>query len=354
MQKAGAQYADAGNYSLLNTLLYNGDRGVELFFVLSGFILCLPFAHHYINNGKKVQLKKYFLRRVTRLEPPYIIAMTGIFVLQLLMHVHPLRTLLPSWLASLVYVHGAVYHHTPLLTVVAWSLEIEIQFYLLAPLFFSVLALPKPARRLLLAGGIVTMVVLQRVSPPSFLNLYGFVQYFFCGILLADFHVSNSLQSLFNRKWMVIPAVITLLAIVYAPIKDNPMHTWSGNTRFAAHLALPFLICLFYYMVLKNEVLKKVFGYKFVPIIGGMCYTIYLVHYTIISAFGRFTIKLHITDQYLPNLLLQVVLISIPVLVISSVFYLYIERPFMASKWMDMLLKKRKKDEPAVLEREQV
>ncbi len=33
MQKAGAQYADAGNYNLLNTLFYNGDRGVELFFV---------------------------------------------------------------------------------------------------------------------------------------------------------------------------------------------------------------------------------------------------------------------------------------------------------------------------------
>src|SRR5580704_5489875 len=80
---------DPGQYNLLNTFLVNGDRGVELFFVLSGFILCLPFAHHYINNGKKVSLKKYFLRRVTRLEPPYFIAMTVIFLLSVLMNTRP-------------------------------------------------------------------------------------------------------------------------------------------------------------------------------------------------------------------------------------------------------------------------
>jgi peptidoglycan/LPS O-acetylase OafA/YrhL len=350
VEKSGMPFTDSGNYSLLDTLLYNGDRGVELFFVLSGFILCLPFAHQYISQGKKVQLKKYYLRRVTRLEPPYIIAMTGIFVLQLLMHVHTLQVLLPSWLASLVYVHGAVYHHTPLLTVVAWSLEIEIQFYLLAPLFFSILALPKPVRRLILSGGIVLMVVMQRVSPPTFLNLYGFAQYFFCGILLSDFYVSNTFHTFFNQKWMVIPAAIALLGIAYVPIKDTPLQTYSEDVLFAARMALPFLICLFYYMVMKNDALKKVFGYKALPIIGGMCYSVYLLHYTIISAFGRFTMGLHVTNYYLPNLALQIVLLSIPVLVISSVFYLYIERPFMSSKWMDMLMKRRKKDEPAVME----
>jgi peptidoglycan/LPS O-acetylase OafA/YrhL len=39
---------------------------------------------------------------------------------------------------------------------------------------------------------------------------------------------------------------------------------------------------------------------------------------------------------------LQVVLLLVPVLLISSVFYYYIERPFMSGKWMDMLLKKKK------------
>ena len=48
-------------------------RGVELFFIISGFILGLPFAKQYLAGGKQVRLGAYFLRRLTRLEPPYIL-----------------------------------------------------------------------------------------------------------------------------------------------------------------------------------------------------------------------------------------------------------------------------------------
>ena len=43
-------------------------RGVELFFAISGFILGIPFASHYIRKAARVDLKQYFLRRLTRLE----------------------------------------------------------------------------------------------------------------------------------------------------------------------------------------------------------------------------------------------------------------------------------------------
>lgn len=324
------------SYGLLNTLLINGDRGVELFFVLSGFILCLPFAHHYINNGKKVELKKYYLRRVTRLEPPYFIAMTAIFLMQLAMHITPAYALVPSWLASMGYVHDLIYHHTPLLTVVAWSLEIEIQFYLLAPLFFSLLALNRSIRRPILCSLIILLIVLQKLYPPAFLSIYGFGQYFLTGILLADFYVSDTAGTLFSKQWVIPSALLCLIAILFIPIKGAV----SDDALFYARLALPFLVGLFYYMVLKNATIKKVFSYKFIPIIGGMCYSIYLLHYTIISVFGRFTMKLQLTNYYLPNLFLQIILLLIPIITISSIFYYYIERPFMSRKWLDMLLKK--------------
>ena len=331
---------DPARYYWLNTLLFNGDRGVELFFVLSGFILCLPFAHHYINHGKKVQLKKYYLRRVTRLEPPYFIAMTAIFLMHILINTHPVSVLLPHWFASLAYSHNVIYHHAPLLTVVAWSLEIEIQFYLLAPLLFSLLALNKITRRTILFTASVVLMLLQTLYIPPFNSIYGYAQYFFTGILLADFYVSNTAASFFNKKWMVFPALACLIAIVYWPIKNQP---W-GTISFA-HLSFPYLLGLFYYIILKNDQVKRVFSYKFIPVIGGMCYSIYLLHYTIISFLGRFTIGFHLTGYYLPNLLLQIILLGIPVLLLSSVFYFYIERPFMSKKWMDKLMKKDKKEE---------
>src|SRR5579883_2503419 len=63
----------------VSAFVQNMRIGVELFFVISGFILGLPFAMHFVRGDRKVDLKKYFLRRLTRLEPPYVIAMIAFF-----------------------------------------------------------------------------------------------------------------------------------------------------------------------------------------------------------------------------------------------------------------------------------
>lgn len=332
----------ATEYPLLTQLLQNGDRGVELFFVLSGFILCLPFARHYIQGKPAVELKKYYLRRVTRLEPPYILAMTGLLVLNLLMHTHPAHVLVPSWLASLVYSHGLIYEHTPLLTVVAWSLEIEIQFYVVAPLLFATLKLPVAVRRSVLVGAIGAMVVLQNMYPAreGFLSLYGFVQYFLAGILLADLYVCRTKEAAMQHKGMIVAGLAALIAVVYLPLgHSNESATIVPAVTYK--LIFPFLILLFYYTVLMNGVVKKMFSVPFLAVTGGMCYSVYLLHYTVISAVGRYTQQLRITDGYLLNLAVQLVLLTVPAMLVSAVFYYYIERPFMDSKWTDKLMGKK-------------
>ena len=60
---------------LLITVISNGSRGVYLFFAFSGMILALPFARYYLAEGNKVSLKKYYMRRVTRLEPPWVLSL---------------------------------------------------------------------------------------------------------------------------------------------------------------------------------------------------------------------------------------------------------------------------------------
>lgn len=56
-------------WRLLFLPLSNGDRGVQLFFVISGMILARPFARHYLAGEERVDLRKYYLRRLTRLKP---------------------------------------------------------------------------------------------------------------------------------------------------------------------------------------------------------------------------------------------------------------------------------------------
>ena len=53
--------------------------GVPIFYCLSGFILSMPFGKEVLLQGKRVAIKQFYGRRLTRLEPPYIIALTTFF-----------------------------------------------------------------------------------------------------------------------------------------------------------------------------------------------------------------------------------------------------------------------------------
>jgi Acyltransferase family len=61
-----------GPLGIIGTALLHGNRGVPLFFVISGFILGRPFAAHYLRGLPAPKLKEFYWRRLTRLEPPYL------------------------------------------------------------------------------------------------------------------------------------------------------------------------------------------------------------------------------------------------------------------------------------------
>ena len=66
--------------SFLTVLLNRGNIGVPIFFAISGFILGLPFARHWMQGASRVNLGSYFERRLSRLEPPYLIALGVAYV----------------------------------------------------------------------------------------------------------------------------------------------------------------------------------------------------------------------------------------------------------------------------------
>src|SRR5215475_841526 len=115
----------------------HGSQAVTLCFFISGYIIAYPFL-----SGRPPALKHFFLRRLTRLEPPYILAMLGCFTL---LSIGPAPanapnysfTEAPLWhslMASLTYTHSLVFGQHPRLNPPTWTLEREVQFYLLAPM----------------------------------------------------------------------------------------------------------------------------------------------------------------------------------------------------------------------------
>ncbi len=139
-------------------LLRLGVWGVPLFFIISGFILGVPFASRYLADASPVRLGPYFLRRLTRLEPPYVIALFATF---------SFMVLLPDPPASIGELSSGLAWGIPYLANlrggnsvlgVAWSLEIEIQFYILMPLLAYVFAIRSTVLR---RGFLVSAIVLS-------------------------------------------------------------------------------------------------------------------------------------------------------------------------------------------------
>src|SRR5690606_12811553 len=102
---------------------------IYMFFSITGFIIGLMFVKSYTEKGKGINLKKYYLRRVTRMEPPYLLLLAFFFMLSLYDGGKGgFSDLITHFIASFFYLHNIV--HDPLLPVlngVLWTFELQIQ-----------------------------------------------------------------------------------------------------------------------------------------------------------------------------------------------------------------------------------
>src|SRR5207249_8019802 len=106
-----------------------------------------------------VALSTYFLRRVTRIEPPFILVALLLFLLSMALHESSTSQHLA---ATLVYSHQAAYGQLSPINGVFWSLEAEVQWYLIVPFLAVVLCRGTPRERLLtIMFAVVGAIVVQ-------------------------------------------------------------------------------------------------------------------------------------------------------------------------------------------------
>ena len=301
--------------------------GVPLFFVLSGFILSLPFADARRRGVPSPSLKKYFLRRITRLEPPYILCLLLFFSLKIAAARGTAAGMLPHLIASIFYAHNFSFGEPSTINIVAWSLEVEVQFYILAPLLTMVFAPSKAfARRsalialMFLTTGISRVFTDHGVHGPS---LLGYLQYFVAGFMLTELYLSRGNWLQRNVLWDLV-ALAGWPALLFLSVRGGSSIAWLA----------PWLILVLFVSAFRGVAMNRFIVNPWITTIGGMCYTIYLLHNYIIASLGMVTEKLSFySNSFSARLGLQFLIMSPVILIISGIYFYWIERPCMRPEW---------------------
>lgn len=316
--------APAAATAILPRLVAEMRVGVQVFFMVSGFVLSLPYIRARQLGEPRPSLRRYFLRRVSRIEPPYVVVMTLLFLGSLLIESgHGFG----HYLAGLAYVHVLWFGTSNPWNAVTWSLEVEVQFYVIVPLLAMALcAGGRFARRqtilLVAVIAIVAQVVEAPASPHLFAFLGNYLQFFMVGWLLGDVYVTDwAAATPEHWAWDVVtllgwPALLVELA--FAP----PLLV----------LTTPILILALGLAAFCGPLTRRALSTPWVATIGGMCYSIYLTHEPLMIAMKRWLVPVS-RLPYAAALALSLLIMLPVVLLVGGLFFALVERPCMDPDW---------------------
>lgn len=265
-----------------------GYLGVDIFFVISGFLITTLVASG-IDRGT-FRLRDFYFRRAKRLLPAAYVtfAVTAIFAPWVL-NQQELGDFAAQMVGAVTFTGNFVLwqqtgyfsgsaHLKPLLHV--WSLAIEEQYYFLLP---AILLFTKPTRWL--AGAVILAVLSfalcvfgEMVAPaPTFYLLPSRVWELLVGsigalwVMRGRTNENHTITGALNL--LFVPSLLCLLVLPFAPFKG-------GNLGVnAALVCMATLI-----VILRNSAwLNSAFPTKILAYVGDFSYSLYLVHWPIIA-----------------------------------------------------------------------
>jgi peptidoglycan/LPS O-acetylase OafA/YrhL len=310
-----------------------GYLGVDIFFVISGFLM---YKIYESLDTDKIQT--FYLKRVSRLLPAYVF-MSLLTLITFMFFVLPFerysivkQNLAASFFASNFYywTENQYFVNSGLKPILSfWSLALEMQFYLIFPLIIPFF---RRSQKLIICTIIASL---------------------FMNIILVNLSPETAFFLLFSRLWEFLIGVLVCMNLSALRKRIN----FSQNSAFFVLFMLPVLIVCAGFVLTKRELILNVlvvfysaviivFGFilnrKSGPLlsvllnIGKYSYSIYLVHLPIISivSYSPFS-----GNKYPGGDLRFNVITLILIYIFSWLLFNIVEHPFRNAKSFSFLLK---------------
>ncbi len=279
-------------------LVAKGYLMVDLFFIMSGFIMCHVYQRSFEAGLTARNFKRFIVARFARIYPLHlfvliilIVCVAGVGVGGFNMIYDPAA--IPT---NLLLIHSFGIHKVFTWNVPSWSISAEWWAYMVFPfLVFSLYRKTKPVAALLLffvfISYIALMFWLPRKDPfnpaaivPHNLDTtfdYGFLRGlagFVTGMLLYKMYDTGLFRKIFQKDWMALLVVCTTLFCLHVGINDG------------------FYVLLFvlvtYTFACNNEMLYKICNNRLAQYLGKISYSIYLANILILFPYLAGFIKL--------------------------------------------------------------
>ena len=261
-----------GRESLSVPILLRGYLGVDLFFVLSGFLITTILIREEKKTGT-ISLRNFYARRSLRIFPLYYGFLLALAIWSWFTdraEFYEYSSILPYYLFYLTnFVDGGsriFFEH-------GWSLAVEEQFYLLWPTMIKLLGMRR-------SGYVVSVIVLALAAValiPQTLALHAYTGPFrtiLIGSLLAILLNSASGFQLFHRAFGKRASVLWIAGVLILLIL--PPGDLVGWWQLLVHLVMAVVVGSI--VVAPSNYLMPVLRLPAVKAIGVVSYGIYLIH----------------------------------------------------------------------------
>jgi peptidoglycan/LPS O-acetylase OafA/YrhL len=296
----------------------SGFLGVDLFFVLSGFLITTLLLDERTETGK-VSLRSFYERRARRLLPALLMMLAVYAAVEFVQGRHPTLQILAGLfyftdLASVLHFGWAVGPTTHL-----WSLAQEEQFYLLWPLLLIFLLRWKRNVAPWLIAALFVGVIVERILLGHFGASDGRALY--SPDTRSDGLLVGCLLALWRHHWNGerLNKICRAVALGLAPfVALFVLGNW--NTQILELGALPLVALYFGALVITAASPSGTpLGWSPLRRLGVISYALYIWHVPLLFAFG-----LHLNANDHPWRRLAVVTLAIAVAAVST---RYVEQP---------------------------